>query len=349
MNSLVSELSRRQDLPDEGLLELLESVDTVLVQDLHGSAREVSCQVFGKGVYLRALVEWSNLCRNDCLYCGIRRSNRRIRRYKLSREEILSCCEMANALGLRTFVLQGGENPGDIPFLAGVVAEIRQAYPHCAITLSLGELSREDYALLRRAGADRYLLRHESANPDHYSRLHPEGMSLAHRLDCLQALRETGFQTGMGMMVGSPFQTTADLVRDIRLIQEFRPEMIGVGPFVPQQDTPLGNYPAGSANTVLRLYSILRLMLPNALIPSTTALSTLCSRTEGILAGANVLMPNFTPLAYRADYSLYDGKAAAGMEAEENLKQIEQELAAIGYRVNPVRGDYDNNTNESHV
>lgn len=335
MSHLVDILRERKTLDDQGLKALLESDDPSVAAELYRNAREVAEDSFGRTIWLRALIEWSNVCRNDCLYCGIRRSNTRLPRYTLSREDIFACCDRAWKLGLRTFVLQGGENPPAIRALAETVAEMRASWPEAAITLSLGELPQESYALLRRSGANRYLLRHESANPSHYARLHPASMQLEHRIACLHELRALGFQTGTGMMVGSPFQTLDDLVADIRLIEAFRPEMIGLGPFIPHPDTPLGRYPAGSAERTLRLYAILRLMLPGAWIPSTTALSTLRpdGRTAGILAGANVLMPNFTPARQRVAYALYEGKNGVSVENAAMLTQILEELDTIGYHV----------------
>ena len=342
MFEFVEELAEKQTLDDAGLRRLLESDDPSLAAFLHHRAREVTESVFGDKVWLRALIEWSNICRNDCLYCGIRRSNKSVVRYVLSHEEILCSCETAYSLGLRTFVLQGGENPRAAAGLAGTIAEMRSSWPDCAITLSLGELPAETYALLRKSGADRYLLRHETADAQHYSRLHPEGMSLNARLGCLQTLRSLGFQTGMGMMVGSPFQTTDNLISDIRMIERFKPEMAGVGPFIPHHGTPFADRPAGSVEMTLKMYSILRLMHPGAMIPSTTALSTLAAdgRKKGILAGANVIMPNFTPQLQRAEYSLYDGKDTRRIEARENLKALEAELAAAGRSIGLGRGDY---------
>ena len=333
--SRVNELRERRTLDDEGLRELLESEDEALAEELFRNAREVAVEQFGHEIWLRALIEWSNVCRNDCYYCGIRRSNRALPRYSLTKDEILACCDQAWNLGLKTFVLQGGENPPAAERLAPVVAEMRASWPEAAITLSLGELPYDTYALLRRSGANRYLLRHETANPAHYARLHPAGMQLENRLACLRALREMGYQVGMGMMVGSPFQTTDDLIADIGLIESFRPQMIGLGPFIPQHDTPFGEHPAGSASLTLRLYAILRLMLPQAWIPATTALATLRSdgRTAGILAGANVVMPNFTPVSRREAYVLYEGKVRPGAEAAETLNQLKQELDTIGYHV----------------
>ncbi len=335
MSQLVDILRERKTLDDGGLRELLETRDESVVEELYRNAREVAVGQFGREIWLRALIEWSNVCRNDCYYCGIRRSNQTLPRYSLSHEEILSCCDQAWRLGLRTFVLQGGENPHAAEALAPTVAEMRSSWPDAAITLSLGELPFKTYALLRRSGANRYLLRHETANPAHYNQLHPASMRLENRLACLQELQRLGFRTGMGMMVGSPFQTTEDLIADIRLIQRFQPGMIGLGPFIPHPDTPLGQYPAGNAGETLRLYAILRLMLPQAWIPSTTALSTLRpdGRKAGILAGANVVMPNFTPASRRGDYALYAGKSAPAVEAADNLNQLIQEIESIGYHV----------------
>ena len=335
MSQLVDILRERKTLDDGGLRELLETRDESVVEELYRNAREVAVGQFGREIWLRALIEWSNVCRNDCYYCGIRRSNQTLPRYSLSHEEILSCCDQAWRLGLRTFVLQGGENPSAAMALAPTVAEMRASWPDAAITLSLGELHFKTYALLRRSGANRYLLRHETANPAHYNQLHPASMRLENRLACLQELQRLGFRTGMGMMVGSPFQTTEDLIADIRLIQRFQPGMIGLGPFIPHPDTPLGQYPAGNAGETLRLYAILRLMLPQAWIPSTTALSTLRpdGRKAGILAGANVVMPNFTPASRRGDYALYAGKSAPAVEAADNLYQLIQEIESIGYHV----------------
>ena len=340
MNSLVSKLRENRTLSSDGLRELLESNDASLMESLHRSAREVAVERFGMQVWLRGLIEWSNVCRRDCLYCGIRKSNRSVQRYTLSHEEILGACEAAWKEGLRTFVLQGGENPAGAKILADIVAEIRSRWPEAAITLSLGELPFETYALLRQSGADRYLLRHETASAAHYTQLHPSQMHLESRLACLEELRRLGFQTGMGMMVGSPWQTTENLLEDIRLIERFRPEMVGIGPFIPHPDTPLGHFPAGSAALTLRIYSILRLMLPDTLIPSTTALSTLApgGRMAGILAGANVIMPNFSPLTYRKSYSLYKGKPET--DGAEALRELREELSAAGYTINPGRGDY---------
>lgn len=290
-------------------LEALLTGDKSTADDLFRRAREKCLAVKGPEVLVRALVEWSNVCRNDCLYCGIRRS-RNVPRYTLGEEEILNCCTRAWNDGVRTFVLQGGENPAAALRLVPTVKKMRERWPGAAITLSLGELPFTTYALLREAGANRYLLRHESANPAHYASLHPAGMRLETRLACLQELRRLGYETGMGMMVGSPGQGVGHLLEDLRLMQAFQPDMIGIGPFIPQEGTPFADRPAGSAEMTLRLIAILRLMFPEANIPATTALATLLpeGKKAGIQAGANVVMNVYTPEKERAKYDLYKGK-----------------------------------------
>ncbi len=335
-------LENEGTLPREELVQLLTECDDPTLERLRGAARRTTLGRFGDGIYVRGLIEIGNVCRNDCLYCGIRRSNREAERYRLTSDEILGCCERGYALGLRTFVLQGGEDPslGDGP-LAELIAEIRRRWPDCAVTLSLGERSEASYERLFRAGATRYLLRHETADPELYAALHP-GMSHARRLECLAALQRIGYQTGMGMMVGVPGQNAGTLADDLLLMERFRPEMIGIGPFLPQRQTPLGDAPAGSLRLTLLLLAILRLMHPAALIPATTALATLApeGRNLGILSGANVVMPNLSPPAERKKYVLYDHKAAFGCEAAEGLAALDRELHAIGRRIDYGRGDY---------
>ncbi|MBR5403177.1 MAG: [Bacteroidales bacterium] len=307
---MIDTLKNTRNLPDSALQELLESTDAALAQRLKDTAREVCLKVKGPEVLIRGLIEWSNVCRNDCLYCGIRRSREGVVRYTLTPEQILQCCDRAWNDGVPTFVLQGGENPAAAKSLIPTVREIRERYPSAAITLSLGELPFELYAALKEAGANRYLLRHETANPEHYASLHPAGMHLESRLACIRELKRLGYETGMGMMVGSPGQTTRNLVEDLRLMQEVSPHMIGIGPFIPQEGTPFENYPAGSAETTLRLLAIMRLMFPEANIPATTALATLLpgGKQIGILAGANVIMNVYTPITERKKYDLYKGK-----------------------------------------
>ncbi len=310
---------------------------------LQEAAREIAIANFGHGVFLRGLIEISNYCRNDCRYCGIRRSNRCVERYRLNGETILACCETGYRIGLRTFVLQGGEDPTMTDeFLVPVITQIREKYPECAITLSLGERSEASYRALFEAGANRYLLRHETVNPVLYGDLHPEGMSLENRLNSLRTLKKIGFQTGTGFMVGVPGQTIEDIAEDLAFIRDLQPEMIGIGPFIPHSDTPLGHAPAGSVELTLASLSIARAICPTALIPSTTALASLSTdgRIRGILAGANVVMPNLSPVEERSKYSLYDGKAAFGAEAAEGIHMLERELNAVGYHISWDRGDY---------
>ena len=310
---------------------------------LFQSAREVAKDVFGNRILIRGLLEISNCCRNDCLYCGIRKSNAHLCRYSLTKEEILDCCWRGYQLGFRTFVLQGGEPTDDRDQWVGdVVSALRYDFPGCAITLSLGEKSATTYAYWKQCGANRYLLRHETHNERLYRQLHPQEMSLRHRLQCLRSLKDLGYQTGTGMMVGSPYQTLPELVEDIQYIQHLRPEMIGIGPFIPAHHTPFADWHAGSVELTARLYAIFRLMFPHALIPSTTAMASLSpeGRKIGILAGANVIMPNLSPITVRDVYSLYDRKENTGIEAAEGLPLLERELATIGYEIDYGRGDY---------
>ncbi len=307
-------------------------------------AREVAQRHFGKGVYVRALIEISSYCRNNCNYCGLRCSNSLAQRYRLSKEEILECCRKASALGFNTFVLQGGEDPQQTDeWLADVVAAIRAEFPSKAITLSVGERSMAGYSLLCKAGADRYLLRHETANESHYSHLHPANMNLDNRLCCLENLKALGYQVGSGMMVGSPGQTVEHLVEDLMLLDRLQPQMIGIGPFIPAAGTPFAGEKPGSVDCTLLLISLLRLRFPKALIPATTALATLDGNgtQRAILAGANVVMPNVTPLDCRTKYSIYDNKKSSGCESAQQLDLLAEKLKEIGYKINFSRGDYN--------
>ena len=298
-------------------------------------------EVFGNKVYIRGLIEISSFCRCDCYYCGIRRSNKNCQRYRLTDEQILDCCREGWQLGFRTFVLQGGEGIYTADEVAGVVAKIKSEYPDCAVTLSLGEYSREDYAKMRASGADRYLLRHETADPEHYKRLHPPAQSYDNRMRCLYDLKALGYQVGWGFMVGSPYQTSRELARDLEFIADFSPEMCGIGPFIPHRDTPFGDMPSGSAELCLYLLSLLRLIKPTLLLPATTALGTLLpnGREAGMLAGANVIMPNLSPKSERKKYSLYNNKLSDGDEAAENLEHLRRSIAAVGYEIVTDKGD----------
>ena len=345
MKCVVDKLRKEHRLSSDGYRALLTMRDPQDVNYLITQAREVAQQQFGKGIFLRGLVELTNVCRNNCLYCGIRRSNGHLARYTLTREQVLACCEQGFELGFRTFVLQGGEwGEERSEWIAGLISEIRSRWPECAITLSLGEHPRETYAMWKNAGANRYLLRHETHNERHYHLLHPDGMSVHHRLQCLNWLKELGFQVGTGIMVGSPFQSLKTLVEDIEYLVDFQPQMIGIGPFIPQHDTPFARFPAGTVDMTTRLYAILRLAMPQALIPSTTAIASLSpdGRLRGILAGANVVMPNLSPEDNRKQYALYDNKAALGAESAQGVKKLADELAKIGYHIDWSRGDHRN-------
>lgn len=309
---------------------------------LYAAARRVREQHYGKDVYLRGLIEFTNYCRNDCKYCGIRRSNTKVERYRLSKEQILQCCEQGYALGFRTFVLQGGE---DMRFsddmICEIVSEIREKFPDCAITLSIGEKSRESYLAYKRAGADRYLLRQETSDPDHYRYLHPEELTIQNRKRCLDDLKQIGYQVGCGIMVGSPGQTRDHILQDLRYMKDFGPHMIGIGPFIPHKDTPFAGEKPGSLYDTLHLLAVIRLMLPGVLLPATTALGTIhpAGRELGLLAGANVIMPNISPGDVRDKYLLYDGKICMNDEASACGRCIDLRVRKIGYRISMSRGD----------
>ncbi|HCJ76902.1 MAG TPA: [FeFe] hydrogenase H-cluster radical SAM maturase HydE [Roseburia sp.] len=340
---LFNKLYQDTQLTETEYKELLElHTDKEIAEYGFELARKRQKETFGNEVYTRGLIEISNYCKNDCIYCGIRRSNQNAERYRLSEEEILSCCESGYALGFRTFVLQGGEDgyyTDDL--LEDLLHKIKAAYPDCAITLSLGERSRESYERLYTAGADRYLLRHETANEAHYGKLHPAEMSLKNRKQCLYTLKEIGYQVGCGIMVGSPYQTIDNLVEDLAFMKEFNPHMVGIGPFIPQKDTPFGEMEPGSLEMTLFLLAIIRLMLPKVLLPATTALGTIHSRGRelGILAGGNVVMPNLSPVKVRKKYALYDNKICTGEEAAECRGCLGNRMESIGYKLVVSRGD----------
>ena len=297
---------------------------------------------YGDKVFARGLIEFTNYCKNNCYYCGIRRGNGHVARYRLTEEEVLSCCGKGYRLGLRTFVLQGGEGPYYTDEkIAGLVRKVKEAYPACALTLSIGEKPRRSYRMFREAGADRYLLRHETADPDHYRFLHPQPMSLEARKGCLYDLKDLGYQVGAGFMVGSPGQTAECLASDLVFLQELNPHMVGIGPFVPHRDTRFAQEPAGSVELTLFLLSVVRILLPKALLPATTALGTLDlqGREKGLAAGANVVMPNLTPERNRKQYDLYDHKACTGEESAEGLADLSKRVALAGCQLAWERGD----------
>lgn len=332
--SLPIKLKEEKNLSDEELLKLLSTNE--YDSKLHTLADEVRREIYGEDVYIRGLIEISNYCKNDCYYCGIRRGNKSAVRYRLTKDDILACCEEGYKLGFRTFVMQGGEDPyytDDV--MCGIVSAVRERYSDCAITLSLGERSYESYLALYNSGANRYLLRHETANAEHYGKLHPQSMNLQNRKDCLFNLKEIGYQVGSGFMVGSPYQTTENLVEDLRFLQKLSPDMIGIGPYVTHAQTPFASFENGSVELTLRLLSVLRLMFPYVLLPSTTALGTLHpqGRELGLKAGANVVMPNLSPVKVRKLYELYENKICTGEEAAQCRGCLEKRVEAAGYKI----------------
>lgn len=339
---LIDKLSRVHALGAEEWTALITAASPEERQYAADAARGVAQSIYGKKVFYRGIVEFTNICKNNCLYCGIRRGDAGIERYRLTPEQILGCCESGYRNGFRTFVLQGGEDPYFTDErLCAVVAAIHAAYPDCAVTLSVGERTRESYQKLYESGATRYLLRHETADEGHYGRLHPPEMSWSHRMNCLRELKEIGYQTGCGMMVGSPYQTPECLVKDMVFMGAFKPEMVGIGPFIPHHGTPFRDFATGSVDLTIFLLSLTRLMLPTVLLPATTALGTAAQdgRQRGILAGANVIMPNLSPVSVRKNYMLYDHKKITGDDAGESVRLLRSHMAQIGYELVSARGD----------
>ena len=339
----IEKLQRDQTLPQEDLKALLGPMTGEEEEALFAAARKVREEVFGKDVYLRGLIEFTNYCKNDCYYCGIRRSNGNAQRYRLDKEAILDCCEKGYALGFRTFVLQGGEDPWFTDDrICGLVSAIRAAHPDCALTLSIGEKSQESYQRYYDAGAQRYLLRQETSNPDHYRLLHPLPLTIENRKRCLQDLKDIGYQVGCGIMLHTPGQTADHILEDLYWMKDFGPHMIGIGPFISHKDTPFKDRESGGLEETLRVLAILRLMLPEVLLPATTALGTIHPRGRelGILAGANVVMPNLSPAGVRRKYMLYDGKICTGDEAAECRRCMEARIRSVGYEVKVSRGDH---------
>lgn len=340
---LAEKLIRNHTLTREEYKGLLETADNPEVcSRLAEEAVRLRKQYYGDKVFTRGLIEFTNYCKNNCYYCGIRCGNPNAERYRLGREEILDCCENGYGLGFRTFVLQGGDDPFFTDErVAEMIREIKARYPECAVTLSIGEKSYESYRLFREAGADRYLLRHETADEAHYRKLHPEGMTLANRKRCLHDLKALGYQVGAGFMVGSPGQTSGELAEDLLFLEELQPQMVGIGPFIPHHDTPFAGAEAGSVEQTLFLLSVIRILLPKALLPATTALGTLDpqGREKGLLAGANVVMPNLSPVKNRKQYDLYDNKICTGEEAAECRECLARRVESVGYRLVKERGD----------
>lgn len=343
MKELIDQLYKERNLDSNALCQLIALADDSQ-QELYlfEKARQKREEIYGNTIYVRGLIELSNYCKNNCLYCGIRAVNTSIERYRLSKEQILDCTRYGYELGFRTFVLQGGEDPAySDQYICDIVRQIKEEHPDCAVTLSIGEKTYESYKAYKDAGADRYLLRHETATESHYRMLHPEKMSFENRQRCLEDLKSLGYQVGSGFMVGSPFQTIEHIVADLRYLQQLEPDMIGIGPFIPHHQTPFADKEQGNLHLTLRLIAILRLMFPNALLPSTTALGSIHpqGRKMGLRCGANVVMPNLSPLDVRNLYKIYDNKAYVNAEAAEGLGILRKEAEEIGYKVVIDRGD----------
>ena len=327
---------------DNDILHFIKTSDPEEMELLFSEAQKVKTKYYGTDVYFRGLIEFTNYCMNDCYYCGLRCSNKKVSRYRLSPEEIMECCRTGDKLGYKTFVLQGGDDPFFTDKVLGkIIRDIRNEFPNHAITVSVGERSKESYKCLFDAGATRYLLRHETASDEHYNKLHPESMGLKNRKECLYTLRELGYQVGAGFMVGSPFQTPENLLEDLRFLIELDPHMVGIGPFIPQADTPFASYAQGNLELTLRMLALTRILLPKTLLPATTALGTISpnGRELGFKAGANVVMPNLSPNSVRKFYALYDNKAVTGDEAAESLSIMKQRILDFGLTPNMARGD----------
>lgn len=342
MTDLCKKLITEKKLEVEEYEKLITNISDVDREDLRKEAVRIATSIYGKEVYMRGLIEFTNICKNDCYYCGIRAGNKNCERYRLTKEEIYECAKLGYELGFRTIVLQGGEDlyyTDDL--MVEIISTIRKNYHDAAITLSIGEKEKETYQKYFDAGANRYLLRHEAANKKYYEKIHPSSLSFDHRMKCLRDLRDIGFQVGAGFMVGSPYQTKYDLAMDLKFIEEFKPEMCGIGPFIPHKDTPYRDEPAGTVEDTLLYLSIVRIIDEKVLLPATTALGTIKDdgREKGVLCGANVVMPNISPLDVRQKYMLYDNKVGTTGDAEQNIKILKDKMASIGYELVNSRGD----------
>ena len=343
VKTLIDILNKKKKLSFDEWKYLLENYTEDDRKYAENLAREITISNFSKKIFFRGIIEFTNVCKNDCYYCGIRKSNTCISRYRLAKSDILECARDGYENGFRTFVLQGGEDGFfKDEILCDIVSSLKSEFPDCAVTLSVGERSRESYINLYNAGADRYLIRHEAASSELYKKIHPSIMKHSERIRCLYDLKEIGYQTGCGFMVGVPYQTSADIAEDMVFMQTFKPHMVGIGPFIPHKDTPFGKYNAGSVSLTLMLISLTRIMLPKSLLPSTTALGTAESdgRQQGVLAGCNVVMPNLSPSSVRKKYMLYDNKIGTEFDAETGIKLLKKQMADIGYEVVCSRGDY---------
>ncbi|MEG1478889.1 MAG: [FeFe] hydrogenase H-cluster radical SAM maturase HydE [Clostridiales bacterium] len=343
MKELIAKLKETGNLTKAEWITLIDGRNEELSQYLFSQSRKKAQEYYGKDIYIRGLIEISNYCKNNCFYCGIRKGNKEVIRYHLSKAEILDCCRRGYEVGFRTFVLQGGEDDFySDEVLVDIIKTIKTKYPDCAVTLSIGEREYQSYKALYNSGADRYLLRHETFNSAHYRKLHPGNLTAEHRQMSLRNLKKIGFQTGSGFMVGSPYQTTENIAEDMLFIKDLNPEMVGIGPFIPHHSTVFAHEPQGTLELTLFIIGLLRLMNPRLLLPATTALGTICpqGRIKGILAGANVVMPNISPVDLRKNYELYDNKIYSGNESGEDLKKLKEEIQSIGYEVKVAKGDY---------
>lgn len=341
MKDLIEKLYRNNYLEKKEIIYLLDHINEEEQQILFNRANETRLKYYGNYVYMRAIIEFSNICKQDCMYCGIRKSNKKAKRYRLSKEQILECCEEGYKLGYRTFVLQGGEDDWYTQEkLAEIIKEIKDRYEDVALTLSIGEKSYEEYEILHKCGADRFLLRHETATKELYEQLHPN-MSFENRRQCLSDLKEIGYQVGAGFLVGLPNQGNEDFANDLLFLKDIQPDMIGIGPFLPHHQTPLKDEKGGDLDKALIMIALTRLMVPECLLPATTAMGTISKqgREIALKAGANVVMPNLSPTTVRSKYELYDNKMYTGDEAAECLKDIERKINSAGFQVDMGIGD----------
>ncbi len=339
---LIDKLAKNHSLKESEYEKIITEYDGDSAAYLAKKASFEKQKYYKNFVYIRGLIEITNICKNDCYYCGIRKSNDNCERYRLTQDDILKCCQEGYDLGIRTFVLQGGEDGYFTDqILVEILTKIKARYPDCAVTLSLGERSKESYLLLKEAGADRYLLRHETIIKEHYKKLHPPELTLENRLSCLKTLRKLGYQVGCGFMVGSPYQTKNMLAHELKFIEEFKPDMCGIGPFIPHKDTDFFNMPAGSVSLTCVLLSCIRLIHPTVLLPATTALATQdpTGREKGLLSGANVVMPNLSPASVRKKYMLYDNKLSDGEESAQSIDALKKRINSIGCHIAGGRGD----------
>ncbi len=341
VEKLLVKLYEENELSRDEIVHIINEIDAAGKKKLYDLARMKQREYYDDHVYLRGLIEFSNICRRNCLYCGIRRSNRNVERYRLKKSQIVQCCEEGYQLGYRSFVLQSGEdNYYTVHRLTALVEKIRANFPDVAITLSVGERDELTYQKLYDAGADRYLLRHETASRRLYGILHPKA-SYDERMDCLRVLKRIGYQVGSGFMVGLPKQTAEDLADDLLFLKELNPDMIGIGPFIPHSETPLKFMKGGSLDQTLVMIALARLIVPDSLIPATTAIGSIhpLGRELALNAGANVVMPNLSPMSVRSKYELYDNKICTTDQPDQCYHCMERRIESVGFKVNRGRGD----------